>query len=169
MENTEVKVDEIQNEEHTTNNNQEIDYKSLYEEKANKVDELEWLIQKHKEKKKKEPVWNNDIDIDSLLEKKLAEKDFYASNPEMSEYKEQITEFTSKGLTHEQAKRLVIDSDPTIQNRMNSQSSNFTNTDWVWYETEVYTMEKLAEIWKANPSKYAQLMSDYKSGKIKVK
>jgi hypothetical protein len=52
---------------------------------------------------------------------------------------------------------------------MNSQNSNFTNTDWVWYETEVYTMEKLAEIWKANPSKYAQLMSDYKSGKIKVK
>jgi hypothetical protein len=41
MENTEVKVDEIQNEEHTTNNNQEIDYKALYEEKANKVDELE--------------------------------------------------------------------------------------------------------------------------------
>ncbi len=160
MENPEVDVEETNVE---TTENQEIDYKSLYEEKEAKVSELEGLIQKHKWKKKTPEVTNN-VDVDALITQKLAEKDFYSSNPEMSEYKDQINEFTSKGLSHEQAKRLVIDSDPTIQNRANAQNSNFT--EWTsGGGVKSYSQEDLYKLGQKNPVLKRQAMEDIASGK----
>lgn len=167
MSNTEVNVQD-------STENQEIDYKALYEEankkfeeKSNKVDELEWLIQKHKTKSKTttQKSNENDIDIDALLEKKLAEKDFYSKNPEMSEYKEQIQKFTSTGVvSYEQAKVLVMQNDPSIQNREIANKTNFTESDSGLNKT-VYTQEDLS---KLDPVQFKKVWADKEKGKVKI-
>ena len=107
------------------------------------------------------PWFNED-----LFEKKYAEKEFFKANPDMAEYKEQLSEYVSKGIDWEKAKKLVELDDPTIANRKVAQQTNFTS--WDNPNTEIYTMEQLADIGKKNPSKYAKLIEDYKAGKIKV-
>ncbi len=109
-------------------------------------------------------TWFWKEDIDNMLN----ERDFYKSNPNLVEHKEAIQEFTSKGLTHKQAMKLVIDADSTIAARQNTNNANFTS--WTPdYSTGHYTMEEFAKIGKTNPSKYTELLRDYKAGKITVK
>lgn len=141
--------DEVKVSEDTTN------YKALYEEtkaeaeaKAGKVIELEWLIQKHKGKKDK-TTNTADIDVDSLINEKIAkieaEKSFYNKNPELTEYKDKINEFTSNWYTLEHAKFAVINDDPTIQNRAVAQQSNFTN--WTPdFNSWNYTQDQMANM-----------------------
>lgn len=159
--------------ENEENKNQEIDYKVLYEEtkaeaeaKAWKVVELEWLIQKHKEKKPAKveksdsnTFWKED------MEKMLNDREFYKTNPWMVEYKEQIEKFTSNwGITLEQAKLLVMENDSTIAARQNTQNSNFT--DWTsWGGIKKYSQEDLYNLWQKNPALKRQAMEDIAAGK----
>lgn len=150
MDKTEVNTNEVVA---NTENNQEIDYKALYEEskaeaeaKAEKVNELEGLIQKHKKKPKSEETkQDTNIDVESIVQKTIEKERFYAENPEMSEYKDAINEFISKGLSYSDAKVLVMRNDPTIQARKNTSNANFT--DWMsWGGTKTYTQEQLANM-----------------------
>lgn len=149
--------------------NQEIDYKVLYEqtkseaeEKANKVVELEWLIQKHKNKPKAE-TWS--LDVDTLLEQKLAERDFYNANPWLVEHKDKIRELTSKGISLKVAREQVIEDNPDIVARNIAQQSNFT----AWtpdYNKSTYSYE---DLWKLNQVEYNKVMELNKQGKVTFK
>ena len=101
------------------------------------------------------------------LEAFYNEKKFFETNPDMFEYKDKLSEYTSKGLSWEEARVLVEKQDPSFENRKVSQKMNFTAWDTP-DDTSSYTMEQLADIGKRNPSKYAQIMADYKSWKVKV-
>tara|TARA_R110000751_G_scaffold292656_3_gene400031 strand:+ start:71 stop:250 length:180 start_codon:yes stop_codon:yes gene_type:complete len=58
----------------------------------------------------------------------LEEREFYKSNPELAEHKDAISDFTSTGkVSLAQAKRLVLDTNPDIVARQNTQNSNFTS------------------------------------------
>lgn len=162
MDNNEVNVD------NTTNDNQEIDYKALYEEKEAKVSELEWLIQKHKTKEKKKPETQApNIDIDEIMEKKLAERDFFKNNPEMLEHKDAIQKLTSTGLVdYKQAKAAIIEKDPTIANRQVANQTNFTDSSW--YSKTSYTQEELAEIGRKDQVKFRKIWADKQAGKITI-
>ncbi len=112
-----------------------------------------------------EPVQSFD---DDAFEKKYAEKKFFESNPDMVEYKDKLTEYTSTGLSYEKAKILVETDDATIANRKVASQTNFTSWDvpQAWQTT--YTMEEFAEIWRQNPTRYASMLLEAKQGKIKV-
>lgn len=156
----------------TTVGTTDVDYKALYEEtntkledKTNKVWELEWLIQKHKEKKPAKADTPNTWFWEEQVIKLLADTEFYKSNPEMSEYKEQIDKFTSNGnISNEQAKLLVLQWDPTIANRQNAQNANIT--DWAsWGGTISYSQEDLYNLWQKDPALKRRAMEEISSGK----
>ena len=138
----------------TTNDNQDVDYKALYEEtkaeaeaKAGKVNELEWLIQKHKDKKTTKVESNDSSFWKEDMQKMLDERDFYSSNPTMAEHKDAIEKFTSNGLTHKDA-----------------MTSNFT--DWTsGGGTKSYSQEDLYNLGQKNPALKRQAMEDIASGK----
>ena len=141
------------NNEVVENVNDTTDYKALYEAsktdldaKINKVWELEWLIQKHKDKKapkadesETSTFWKED------MEKMLNDRDFYLNNPWMSEHKEAIDKFTSIGLSNQDAMTLIMANDSTIQARQNTSNSNFT--DWnSWGGIKTYSQEQLQKL-----------------------
>lgn len=152
--------------------NQDVDYKALYEStksdleaKTGKVGELEWLIQKHKDKKTPK-VESNETQWDSkeLFKKMLDERDFYSANPTMSEHKEAIEKFTSTGLSHNDAMTLIMANDSTIAARQNTNNSNFS--DWVsGGGTKSYSQEDLYNLGQKNPALKRQAMEDIASGK----
>lgn len=124
------------------------------------------IVEQKKAEKKEIKVENPTLSREEL-EKFYAEKKFFEDKPSLLEYKDQINEFTSKGLTFSQAEKLVIDANPDISARNIAQKTNFT----AWapdYTSKNYTMEQLAEIGKRSPSKYAELIRDFKAGKINV-
>ena len=133
--------------------NQDVDYKALYEStksdleaKTGKVDELEGLIQKHKDKKTPKVEYNEtQWDSKELFTKMLDERDFFAANPTMSEHKEAIDKFTSTGLSHNDAMTLVMANDSTIAARQNTNNSNFSG----WSSgggKKTYTQEQLQKL-----------------------
>ena len=159
----ETEVNEVVN---TTTEDQDVDYKALYEEKSSKVSELEWLIQKHKDKKpakvgdksENPSFWKED------MEKMLNERDFYTNNPTMSEHKEAIDKFTSNGLSHNDAMTLVMANDSTIAARQNTNNSNFT--DWTsGGGTKSYSQEDLYNLWQKDPALKRKAMEEISSGK----
>tara|TARA_R110000744_G_scaffold307110_2_gene415314 strand:+ start:1361 stop:1546 length:186 start_codon:yes stop_codon:yes gene_type:complete len=60
------------------------------------------------------------------MDKRDAVNAFYSSNPDLSEHKEAMNTYTSKGYSLEHAKLAVLNDDSTIQNRAIAQQSNFT-------------------------------------------
>ena len=172
MVDNEVKVEETNVD--TTENKFEVpeSFKDKYSENPDKaIEELykaQHKIVEQKKAEKKNPVttetaWLSKEDLDKFYQ----EKRFFEENKYLEEHKEDILSFTSKGLSFEDARLLVEKKDPTIQNRAIAQKSNFTSGT-PDFSSDTYSMEQLAEIGKKNPSKYWELMRDYKAGKIKV-
>lgn len=163
----ETEVNDVVN---TTKDDQDVDYKALYETSKSdletKVNELEWLIQKHKEKKPAKTdkssetpsFWKDDV------KKMLDENKFYSDNPNMVEHKEAIEKFTSNWLSHEDAMTLVMKNDSTIAARANTNNSNFT--DWAsWGGKKSYSQEDLYNLWQKDPALKRQAMEDIAAGK----
>jgi len=150
----------------TTEDNQ-IDYKAKFEEADKESKRLNSLIQKHK----KEPKTENKIDVEvqpfgeSNINKMLDERDFYKNNPEMAEHKEAISKYTSTGqVSLEQAKRLVVDSNPDIVARQNTQNSNFTTWTPDFSKTEYTT----ADLEAMGQFEYNKVMDEKEKGKVKI-
>lgn len=97
------------------------------------------------------------------LEAFYNEKKFFESNPDMSEYKDKLSEYTSKGLSWEEARVLVEKQDPSFENRKVSQKMNFTA--WDIPVDNVVTKEMLAQ---ADQNEYNRLMDMVESGKAKL-
>lgn len=98
------------------------------------------------------------------LEKFYEEKQFFEKRPEMSEYKEQLNEFTSKWLTFEQAEKLVRDANPDIVARQNTQKSNFT----AWtpdFNKSSYSMDDLKNL---PQNEYNKVMELNAQGKVNI-
>lgn len=77
------------------------------------------------------------------LEAFYSEKKFFESNPDMSEYKEKLSEYTSKGLSWDDARVLVEKQDPSFENRKVTQKMNFTSWDTPDIGSTSYTQEEL--------------------------
>ena len=91
-----------------------------------------------------------------------AEK-FFESNPDMVEYKDKITEYTSKGIWFDKAKLLVEADDETIKNRKVASQTNFTS--WDAPESTIYTQEQVS---KMPIEQRKQIWGQAKAGKVKI-
>lgn len=157
--------------------NQEIDYKALYEEaqseieaKVSKVSELEWLIQKHKKLAKEEKKEVSGEDLEWLVEAKLTERekakelDNYLKTNNLSEYKDLFVEYTSKWLSLEDAEVLLKRKDPSIANREIANKTNFTSWEFAWSTTS-YSQEQVSKMPMEQRKKVWQM---HKEGKVKI-
>lgn len=100
---------------------------------------------------------------DTFLDKKLEERDFFKSNPDLNEHRDKILDYTSKGISFEKAKTLVEMDDPTIVSRKVSQHANFTS--WEVPMSNAISQEEIA---KLPLERRAKVYQDIKAGKVKL-
>jgi len=157
---------EIETTETTTDN---VDIESLQSELAdekNKNKDLWDKIYKLKKERKvtnteKSDTWFWKDDMEAMLN----ERDFYKTNPTMVEHKEDIDKFTSKGYSLKHAMDAVVEDNPDIAARQNTQNSNFTAWALDLQKTE-FTKD---ELWNMNQSEYNKTMALIESWKaVKV-
>lgn len=101
---------------------------------------------------------------EDAFEKKYAEKKFFETNPEMSEYKEQISDYVAKWISYDKAKALVEIDEPSIRNRKVAQNANFTAWD-ANYQTNSYTQ---AELIALPQGEYNRVMALKEKGKVTI-
>lgn len=77
---------------------EETDYKSLYEQERERAEKYEWRFKKTakelNEIKKSSPA--KDLDVASIVSKQVAEEMYYANNPTAREFQKEIKEIQSK-------------------------------------------------------------------------
>ena len=143
-------------------------FKEKYSENPEKaIEELYKAQHKIVEQKKSAPAENKHYSIEEMAEmnrKFYEENKFFDSNPDMLEHKEKINEFTSKGLSYEQARKLVTSEDPTIESRQTAKKSNFTAGDPAITPSE-FSVEDLS---KMSQTDYNNAMASIDSGKAKL-
>ena len=101
-------------------------------------------------------------DIDSLVEAKLAKRDFYSNNADFVWYEEDIEKYTSKGISYEEAATLVKANNPEFWNKEKTKAMNITTwTDWWWKSS--YTR---AELEGLSQHEYNKVMWLVQEGKI---
>lgn len=122
---------DLENNEYLDESQEEISQEELAElrAKAERLDKAEKAIVELKRSSKKQP----DIDLDTLLEQKLAkrgrdeaEKSFFSQNKDLEEFKDVISEYVDKGLSFDEAKCLVTTRNETYLNRAKTNSMNIT-------------------------------------------
>jgi len=166
MENEVIENEVVEVANDTTEDNQ-IDYKAKFEEADKEAKRLNSLIQNHKKKpkiEKKKDIEGQQFGEANII-KMLDEREFYNSNPDMAEHKEAISKFTSTGeVSLEQAKRLVVDANPDIVARQNTQKSNFTSwtPDFSKTEYSVSDLEGMSQF------EYEKVMDLKDEGKVKI-
>lgn len=100
---------------------------------------LEWKKNAETERKRREKAEAKLVELKKqgkqapqdgfITREELAIERFIDKNPDMAEYKEDISKYVSKGLSLEQAKRLVESDDKTIENRNKANALNITQSD----------------------------------------
>lgn len=171
MVDNEVKTTEnVETVEQTTDNKFEVpeSFKEKFKDNPDKAIEqlykAQHTIVKQKTAEKQEPdvetkgMWRDD------LEKFYKEQKFFEENSHLSEHKEQILEFTSKGIDFEDAKALIERKDPTIQNRAIAKQTNFTS----WepdFQISSYTQEQLENM---SQKEYEKIKSLQEQGKVTI-
>lgn len=101
---------------------------------------------------------------EQAFERKYEEKKFFEANPDMVEYKDKITEYTSKGINFAKAKILVEADDETIKNRKVASQTNFTSWD-VPQAQASYTQEQVAQM---PIEQRKQVWGQAKAGKVTI-
>ena len=101
----------------------------------------------------------------SELEAFYNEKKFFESNPEMSEYKDALAEYTSKWISWDKAKALVELDDPTIANRKVAKQANFTSWETPLPDSTTYSQDDLIKMPQAQ---YEKVMALKQEGKVVI-
>ena len=99
------------------------------------------------------------------LEAFYNEKKFFESNPNMSEYKDKLAEYTSKWIDWDKAKALVELDDPTIANRKVAQQANFTSWEAPLTDSTTYSQDDLINMPQAQ---YERVMELRQKGKVVI-
>lgn len=92
------------------------------------------------------------------------EKKFFETNPTMLEHKDEIDKFTSKGYSLKHAMSAVIENNPDIAARQNTQNSNFTT----WTPDFSKTEFSKADLEAMNQFDYNKVMDLQEKGKVKI-
>lgn len=111
--------------------------------------------------KKATPKTESDV----MTKADYAMEKFLDKNPELSEYKSEIEKYTKTGLSLEDAKTLVLNSDKAKQNRDKTNSLGLSD----WEPTFTKTSISKDELGKLSQSEYNKVMWDIESWKVKLK
>ena len=145
-----------------TENEQSFKYDNLADAN-NKVKELENLVVKHKKERKESPEPTSTVSgID--IEKKVEEIEFFRNNPDLADSKDKIKDYTSKGLSLQEASTLAK-SDPTYLNRKKANDMSISGGE----SSSKKTTYSVSELSKLNQTDYNKVMNLRDEWKVVVK
>lgn len=137
------------------------DYRS---EKARRIKAEKTLVEQKRKLKELESK-SSDIPSDIMTKADYAMEKFLDKNPELSEYTKELSEYTKKGISLEEAKTLVLNSDKAKANREKTNSLGLSDWDPSFTRTSI----SKDELGKLSQSEYNKVMADVDSGKVKLK
>ena len=98
---------------------------------------------------------------DLVLEK------FLDKNPELADYTKELWDYQKKGLSLDEAKTLILNSDKARVNREKVNSLGLS--DWeTSSKKSSYNIKELDKLASSNPSEYARVRNEMDAGKIKL-
>ena len=128
LENQEVETVETDVDTETTSNNEvELTTDDYYKEKSSREKAENNWVKPTKQILKK--YWFKNLDeldaklgsrpaeVEDLVNSTLKERDFYSNNPDLVDFKDEIKAYQSKGLSLEEAKTLLMNSDKVLEAR----------------------------------------------------
>lgn len=103
---------ELQEEQEETQQD-ETDYKSLYEKSEEKANKYETRFKKTAKElndlKSKQPSWETDVDVSKLIDQRISEESFFLNNPVAKEFKPEIQKLQKeKNLSTDEAFTLYL-------------------------------------------------------------
>lgn len=105
-------------------------------------------------------------EVESLVNATLEEREFYAKNPDLSDFKDEVKAYTDKGLSLEEAKTLLMNSDKVLEARQKLAESKLSTWEngWIWKR---YFSED--EVAKMSQKEYEQFRDLLDKGEVKLK
>lgn len=155
--------EDIETEETSTDDPDEISYETALEWKR-KAERLEKAEKKLVELKKQVKTQTKTPEWEFITKKELEIEKFITKNPDLEEYKTDLQTYLDKGLSLNEAKTLLENSDKVLQNRRKTDELNITTTDWE-PSKRVY---KISEIENMSQSEYNKFMDLKAQWKVKV-
>lgn len=158
MEQEEVMTEEVVETEVETGEEEELtvdDYRKLQE----RLQKAEKKLVELKKSKKEEGTKESE----ELIEAKLAERDFYRDHPEFKDYKEEISSYTKKGLSYDEAASLVKSKDPSFGNKDKAKSMSVSGGESGAQKT-TYTSSELE---KMSQKEYNEVKALELAGKVR--
>lgn len=106
-------------------------------------------------------------DMEAVIDQRIAEIEFYRSNPDAKDHEKTIKDYVKKGISLDKAYKLaVMDSDD--ENRTSKQQrSNRTRT--ASDSAPIQSQYTLAELEKMPYDQYTKVMARHEKGEIKIK
>lgn len=173
MSDTETIVDDVTTDvdtdiDTTDDSAEEISYEQALEwkKKAERLEKAEKTLvelkRKTKELEKSEPK------EDVMTKAEYARMRFLEANPELNDYEKELGDYQKKGLSFEEAKVLILNSDKARQNREKLNSLGLSDWEPNSQKTTI-TKAELAKIAETNQAEYNRIRDLMDSGKMKVK
>ena len=105
-------------------------------------------------------------EVEDLVNATLKEREFYANNPDLLDYKEEINNYKAKGLSLEEAKTLLMNNDKVLEARQRLQESKLSTWEngWIWKR---YFSED--EVAKMSQKEYEQFRDLLDKGEVRLK
>lgn len=136
-----------------------------YKEKARREKAEKALVDLKKKAKELEGKSSESSDV--MTKADYALEKFLDKNPELEGYKDELSKYTSKGLSYDEAKTLILNSDKTKQAREKVNSLGLSDGD-ASSKKSSYTMSDLDKLASNNPNEYARVRNEMDAGKIKL-
>lgn len=134
-------------------------------ERLAKAEKALYTKKKEEKAKKKDETPQVAQFDESILDKKLEERDFFRANPDLAEYKDQIKEYTSEKISLSMAADFFKRNDEAYKNRQKTAEMNIIDGESGGSKT-VYTSEDLK---KLSQSDYDKVMAQVQKGKYTLK
>ena len=99
------------------------------------------------------------------FDKRYEERKFFENNPDLAEFKESITSYTSKWLSFDDAKMIVEKKDPTYLSREKVKQSNFTSGWMPNTDKTSYTQDEISGL---SQKQYNKVIELNQAGKVDI-
>lgn len=176
LENQEVETVETDVDTETTSNNEvELTTDDYYKEKSSREKAENNWVKPTKQLLKK--YWFKSLDeldaklgsrpqeVESLVNATLEEREFYAKNPDLADYKEEVKSYQAKWLSLDEAKTLLMNSDKVLEARQKLAESKLST--WENGISKRYFSED--EVAKMSQKEYEQFRDLLDKGEVKLR
>ena len=135
-----------------------------WKQKADRLDKAEKKVVELKRQLKDKEATNNKATDSSYITREEAEMDkFIDNNPDLTDYKENLSKYRKDWLSLTQAKLLVESDDKTIENRRKSNSMQMTDWEVTWK-----TSYSKKELEKLPQREFNRVIDAVNAGKIDI-